>query len=561
MANFAGYLVSPINHIGYAPESANLANDPPPIVVTEYEVPTARRGSFTDNRPVDVSHVNAAGYMAGSFRHDFYYRVHLLPKVVDLGNVVSQQVVDIEVWNAWFVVNELQSISESTDGGVSFVGPIPAPTAFGPLENRVYQLTVDTAGPPNIEVMFLMSFVLDSVVLSVTGKRVVTLIALINWDDGILERYSWLTDIITTYDGGEQRVKLISEPRREIEAHLQAVGLTHIQMLESMLAGWQARAFSLPFWPDYYRLTADLPQGSTQLTGIDTTDSEFYVGGTMMFWANEYESETVEIAAMTTTSLTFALPTQGVWPTGTKYYSCKFAMIQQQQQITRPTRHVLDMKAKLIVTDNAGGTAADYPTVYGGYGVLDYVPNEVEPVEEEYIRSLRVLDPKTYKPAYEDPIGYTSHVRKVSFLAENRTKRRKLKQWLYAREGRYRPFWMPSWNHDFTMTRVITDAAQAIYIKWCGYKRYVNLSVGRNYLMVETVTGAKYYRKIVGCNEESVTEEVLNIDAPLGVTLSPSQIKRISYLNLARLESDTVEIHHLTDTVTTANIMVRTVKQ
>jgi hypothetical protein len=525
-------------------------------------VASALFGTFINNLPVAPEPKSViVGKFATSFKDDYYNRIHITPASIDLGNVISQKIIQVEVWNAFFVANLLSSIDSNAGAGISFTGPQAEPTSFNQLEPRIYTLAVEVAGPPIINTTYTLNFAEESPQLVVVGRRVILLFAGINWDKGVLERYSFLTDIITSWDGSEQRVKLRATPRREIEAHLQVFDLASMRKLQSTLFGWQSRSYLIPYWPDYYSLTADLPAGSTAIPNIPTADSEFIAGGVALLFNSLMDNESVQLQAVQSNQLVLDLPTQQAWPAGTRIYSAKFARIASQQTVTRPTRHMLDMQAKFIVTDNSGLTEMEGATLYKGYPVLLDIPNEVQDLSEDLLRPLLEFDTETVNPVVDDPIGYTTIVRRMDWLMKSRKERADFRKWLYARAGRWKPFWMPSWNEDFKLASLLAGTGTKLVVDFAFYKRFVPATLMRNALMIELFNGTRIFKDILSIDEISETEENVFIDSAVGFDIYPQDVKRISYLNLSRLDSDTVEIFHETDTISRVSALIRTVVQ
>lgn len=522
----------------------------------------SQMGVMVDQLPVSPEPQSViSSLFAPSFKDDYYDRIHITPASIDLGNVISQKIIQVEVWNAYFTANLLSSIDTNAGTGISFTGPQPEPTSFNALEPRIYTLAVEVAGPPIINTTYTLNFAAESPQLTVVGRRVILLFAGINWDSGVLERYEWLTDIITSWDGSEQRIKLRATPRREIEAHLQVFGLDFVRKLQSTLFGWQSRSYLIPYWPDYYVLSAELPAGSTVIPNIPTADAEFITGGVALLFNTINHNESVQLLEVQPNQLILDLPTQQTWPAGTRIYSAKFARIASQQTITRPTRHMLDMQAKFIVTDNSGLTETEGATLYKGYPVLLDIPNEVEALSEDLLRPLLEFDTETVNPVVDDPIGYTTIVRRMDWLMKSRKERADFRKWLYARTGRWKPFWMPSWNEDFKLVSLLAGTDTKLVIEFAFYKRFVPATPMRDALMIELFNGTRIFKDILSIDEISETEENVFIDSPVGFDIQPQEVRRISYLNLSRLDSDTVEIFHETDTISRVSALIRTVVQ
>lgn len=71
----------------------------------------------------------------------------------------------------------------------------------------------------------------------------------IDWRNGVVERWKFVSDVLTAWNGAEQRVALRAAPVVELEAEAFCVGDTAVA-----LGGWldahQAEAFNVPYWPD-----------------------------------------------------------------------------------------------------------------------------------------------------------------------------------------------------------------------------------------------------------------------------------------------------------------------
>ncbi|MCY0604035.1 hypothetical protein, partial [Klebsiella pneumoniae] len=72
---------------------------------------------------------------------EWYYRIHISPRRLDLGNVVSAQAQDVFLWNAFLEPRTLVDIA-GTDEGVLLSGQPDPPLLFPALKELTWQLTV-----------------------------------------------------------------------------------------------------------------------------------------------------------------------------------------------------------------------------------------------------------------------------------------------------------------------------------------------------------------------------------------------------------------------------------
>ena len=184
------------------PYPSTLANNPP------------NAGLLTNNLPVAEIVSTFAGNMVRQFEQDWYHHVHLLPAKIALGNLLSTQIRQVEVWNAHFAPKTLSAVVGQNDGGITLAAPANPPTTYGMLESRLHNVSVNLDGPPVIEASFTFQFPDEAPTLSISGRRVVVFGLKPNWADGWLERLMWATDVLAARDGTEQRVSLRTKPRR-----------------------------------------------------------------------------------------------------------------------------------------------------------------------------------------------------------------------------------------------------------------------------------------------------------------------------------------------------------
>lgn len=137
----------------------------------------------------------------------------------------------------------------------------------------------------------------------------------------------------------------------------------------------------------------------------------------------------------------------------------------------------------------------------------------------------------------------------IVYGIDRRTAHRSL---LYGLQGRAQPVWIPTWADDLALTADVIPTATVITVRWAGYTRYCKGGPGRRHLRIEMVDGTIYYRRVTAWSEGADGPEQLAIDAPFGVTIARRRIRQVSWMMLATLASDTVEIQHTHDIAGTA---------
>lgn len=519
----------------------------------------AGHASLVTHWPVSTTPSAHTGYIATSFYDDYYNRIHIAPRTIDIGNLLNVQTRQATIWNAYLTPQALSSVTESGTEGINESG-ITAPTTFAPIEERTIQITVDTNGPATINAHYTFHFPAESPVLTVTGRRVVVFGYAPNWSEPVRERMQWATDVLVTQSGIEQRVGLRAVPRRTLEYALLTQDRHASARLETILLGWQARIYALPVWTERQDLAAALPAGST-VVPCATSNREFSPDGLATLWRGHDQHEAVEVASVGASSITLKRGTTQAWPAGTRLYPVRLARLPQRQPLRRETDQLLSGMVSFDLVDHPGFQPMDSGDSYAGYRVYAGRINWSDPVEVETVRQLAVLDYTTGAPWVDDLSGLATILKSWHWTFGSRAEIVAFRQWLAARDGRRVPFWSVSQGDDLEVAAPIGSSDMSVTVRNIGYARYIDGRADRRHLVLTTRAGMRYYRAITAASEIDADTESLAIDAPLGATLQIGDIASLRFLHLTRLESDEIEIEWHTLDVATCSATLRSLPQ
>ncbi|WLQ14279.1 hypothetical protein O5O45_31670 [Hahella aquimaris] len=485
------------------------------------------------------------GAIAASFGVDWYHRVHVLPERIDLGSVASVQMREVEVWNAHMQPQTLDSVAREAAEGMTLTGPASPPTQFGALESRLYSLSVAPNGPPQVEAQFRFLFSSDTPTLGVTGRRIVGWTLSPDWSEPVIERLEWLTDVMRSHSGVEQRVRVRAHPRRMLEYRVLAGVDRPRVMMENLLISWQARVYGLPWWIDASVSSTPIAAG-VQTLSVDTLHRDYAVGG-LLTLVHDLRAEFAEIAAVEPNQLHLKRPLEQSWPAGTRIAPVHSARVGSSQNLSYVTDAIVAAKTQFRLEEECALIAMTEEPDYLGYPVLRVPPNWRDDLDASIMRDLRELDYLTGRRVVDDLTGVDRRRRVHRWLLAGRPAIADFRRWLAARAGRLKPFWLPSFQSDIAVVAPFGAQGAAWTIDNRGYAAGPAAWAGRRDLLIQTVSGERFYRRITGASEVDAQRELIALDQPLGVSLSPADIARISFMTLMRLDADAVEISHHTD--------------
>lgn len=526
---------------------------------TVSDTPMGISGSRTYARDVSVPAQRALiGTTIPSYFDDFYYRVHLLPNRISLGSLASEQSRTIEVWNAYLTTNTLTAIQVQGGEGMTLLGPAPAPTVFGANESRQYQLSVTPNGPPTVNARFEFVFTLDTVTLRATGRRIVGWVFSPDWSQPVIERLEWLTQVMESHSGREQRVRLRTGARRTLE-YSQLLGSHRERVrLENLLHAWQARVFGLPLWQEVQITSQAINAGAASIL-VNTDGLDFEVGG-LVGLVKGSDSEFAEITDIQTGLLSLKSPLEKSWPAGSKLLPVKPARLQNDIKLRYLSDAIVQTRSRFQLEEEWLAAAIVEPEQYRGFAVLMSPSNWAEDIDAEHSRKLVELDYLTGRRALDDLSG-TGSVRRVHhWLLNGRDAIAEFRAWLADRAGKLKPFWLPSFQADLELTSPIGAFDSAITVDNRAFAANGGAGIGRQDIVIATTNGQHHFRRVTGVTALTETTESVAIESVLGVAILPTQIRYIAFMKLVRLDTDAVEIAHHTDQLAEVSLTLRSLR-
>ncbi|MCH9691038.1 MAG: hypothetical protein K0U59_03060 [Gammaproteobacteria bacterium] len=526
---------------------------------TVSDTPIAVRGAHVYTPDIQVpAQRSLIATKVPSYFEDYYFRIHVRPNRINLGSLASEQSRNIEVWNAYLTANTLSAIEVEGGEGMTLLEPAPAPTIFGANEARQYTLAVTPNGPPTVNARFEFIFALDSATLRATGQRIVGWIFAPDWSQPVIERLEWLTQVMESHSGKEQRVRLRTGARRSLEYSLLLGTHRERVRLENLLHAWQARVFGLPLWPQVQVTSQMIYVGALSLP-IDSANKDFIVGGLVGLVLGS-DSEFAEVTEVQTNTLVLKSPLEKSWPPGTKLLPVKPARLQGELKLDYLNDAIVQTRARFQLEETWQEEPITEPLQYRDFPVLMTPSNWRENIDTEYSRKLIELDYLTGRRAFDDFSGVGRMRRAHHFLLVGRATIAGFKTWLATRAGKLKPFWLPSFQADLALTRPIGAFDSAISVDNRAFAANGGARIGRRDILIATTTGQNYFRRITGATELTNTTESLGLDKVLGEAVLPSQIRHITFMQLVRLDSDAVEIAHHTDQLAEVSLTLRSLK-
>jgi hypothetical protein len=543
MADYPGVILDPNLQLSPANQIATLGNGLPATLgfpVSLSSAPLAGpNGAVIAGSPVHSDHT---GLIETMFGGRLFERIIIVPRVETAGFVLSSTQFPVEVWNTFHdATQDLTAINITGTGGITVTNPFTLPLAIGPKGSVIFQAVLPGAGDVNIalDVVFVFAGI-SGTDMEVTGSRILVFSVQPDWEAGIEETISDLTDVMVAYDDSEQRRALRRFPRLGLKFSALTLNARDAAGMESLIWGWQHQPYGVPFWPDAQPLLADVAAGATVIE-VNTVDRLFAVGGIFMIWGDEFTFEALTILAMDSGSITASAPLQFDWSAGNGTFVAPLFLGRASNKV-KVTRlwsggDQIDIQFQGEAQQIAPSPIAAL-TQFLGFDVLEVAPNWEGELEREYSRSITTMDPGTGPITVEDKGGTPVIQHTLPWWIQPHSAVTAVRAFLLARRGQFAPFWTPTFDQDLVLAEEATAGSSVLNIQSVDYTRFLFPDPARRFLaLISRGAAPNVYVTVTGAVDNGDGTESLSLAAPLAANV-PVDSVMISFLAFSRLASD-----------------------
>jgi len=253
--------------------------------------------------------LTVSGRRARLWDGQFFGIILVIPRVKNLGPVVSQTSFPIEVWNADEVPHRGTGYGIVGSSGVTLTNGITLPGSIAPFSSVFWTAVVDGNGDAIIDT--IVTFVFPGFTgtdCQILGFRVLVYPLAPLWDREFAEEMGYATGLLRARDGTEQRWLLRAVPQRTLKfTGFTADVATTGDIMTRLFMGGQF-LFAVPYWPDGQHPTSAVGVAATTIN-VDTTTGIFAQGGLVILWRNEAYWESYTVASVTPSTVVLASPT------------------------------------------------------------------------------------------------------------------------------------------------------------------------------------------------------------------------------------------------------------
>ncbi|MBE9577843.1 hypothetical protein AAHK14_03830 [Moraxella sp. K1664] len=519
---------------------------------------------LTNHLPITTDPRTIKHIIAKSYVDDFYHRIHIDNLQADLGVVASKQVINFALWNAYFEPLDFTRIDGLAVGAYFEPHDLP-PLIFEALQERTWQLHILPDGDARLSLDLAWRFIgkhtknAYQVASQLSGQRVIGFAWLIDWDKGVAESLAWHTDILQSQTGHEQRRSLRLAPRQTLDVNLLLHGQERT-LFDLAVTAWASKNFVVPVWFYQAYLTTKINSQSRVIL-CDTTQIPYANFQYVMLIKDAFNYEVSEVGAVNDGQIVLKRPLQNAWERGTQIFPALSAQLNGLPRLTKHSSQVMRTAVSLQAVDGVNLPDPVKPDTFRGYPVLSIAPNEVDNLTHSYERLQQQLDNLSGRPLLVDSANASFSLFQYRWFLAGAEQHQEFYAWLHLLNGRQKAVWLPTFSGDLQLVNAISSGTR-FDVANCGYTKFGQGQNGRQYIYIELHGGERLYRKIISSQELGATER-LTVDESFLNNIATNQVKRMSFMSLCRLNSDTVNIVHHNDIqgLSTAEMTFRGIKE
>ncbi len=351
---------------------------------------------------------------------------------------------------------------------------------------------------------------------------------------GFVESLMWVNDVITATDGdgSEERILTRSCPKQTFRSECQSTVALN-QHLFNTVYGGLAEKWAIPVWSEG-QYAGTLAIGATG-AAVGAAAADLRAGTLALLYGRGGQYAAVLLTTVSDSAVTF--PALASEIKNAYLFPMRYGI-----QVGQPTKKIgLLYPTWVINYESFDGIefTPDAPTQFLGDDIY-FTDNLLDGDTSSSKLSSGVMRVDGELGAVYASSPWTTNriTTPYSVITKTLEDAWAYRMWLHRRQGRYRPFWYPSFEHDVRPYNTGSNITTVLTVKddqydaWARSRTHLAIQKMDNSWLARTINSAV----VVGSNVQ------LTLDTSLG-GIPTSQIQTVAYLGLKRLDSDKVDLN------------------
>lgn len=387
-----------------------------------------------------------------------------------------------------------------------------------------------------------------------------------DWNREVRVTYSFLSEIITSREGREQRIAQRNTPRLNYEFSVLLEGYDYRSLLAQMSSS-QWASLLMPDWSRPVFLRRDHTAGETILR-LEAPDTWLSDGvDAVLIWDNagaiDHLLVSVTDAASSSATISVALPR--AVPKGAALHFMRQGHLSQSLKGTMQTDRLVTMTVSFNVDPGFEEltTAPSAPLTYSGRELFLIEPNWTRPPSIELLSSLETLDYGRGRMGFFSPVPFQDRVMGAEFLGVNRTEIDEIVDFFRRQKGQQGEFYMPTYTEDLRLRSNGASGASVLRVVGSDVALHFADSLVYKHIVIFFDDGTKEIYGVTSIDtisDATGQDSRLHLSSPLGQAVTVGNVDMICWLPLCRLMSDDLVVQWVSDEVANIGVTIKTLE-
>lgn len=487
------------------------------------------------------------GLQAGGWGDVFFDNVFVSPATIDAGLVTGDETYEFSIWHSYRSSLELLGVTEFGGESVELSG-----TKSGLVTSFVsskYQVSLNQS---NSNTSYRASFdfgTAGSYDFKLSASQAIVIHFPIDWSMQPELRTSYLTEVIESWNGAEQRISLRDQPRL---SSTYQYGLTdYDQYLFGNLIGNFSGQYLVPIWPMQSELAEPVSRFDSKAIVSDL--SAWVVPGCRVMLSDADTWEICLVASVVDGVVTFSDLVKKNYRSGSRIVPVSQAWVSED---VPSTAHGMDVEVTQASFDFdevelLRPVPVDSFTIFNGRRVLDIRPDRSKDCTIQYKRLRETLDPSIGRRYIHDRVQGAVKYLQYSWRFFDHSSRKRFDDFAELERGAQGEFYIESPLVSMSLAKDIEAATLEITIGEANYKNFLKSSTFAPAIALKLYNGTVLYRNVESATQGLDNTEVVTLKESVE-NIQVDDVEYIAPLFLGRFESD--EFAHTFDTPADSSI-------
>lgn len=370
-----------------------------------------------------------------------------------------------------------------------------------------------------------------------------------NWSTPLKMSYEFKTDIITSWDGKEQRRAVRLNPRRQLSFTANAWESGKLS-LDYFMASWMTKPTLVPDFTTFVDIIIRMDAEATSAV-VDGDMSWVTPGLTVALYNRRGVMETRTVLAKASNNILFVENSPVAFGVGTRISPVFEGRVQVTPRVPRATNSKVGYQVQFDVDPGTFDYSPDAGDTWSGFReAFERKPDWKGGVDVDHVWPRETVDYEFGRVEHFVPYQFPARITRMDFLGRGYDDVKKAVDFFHRHRGRWREFILPTWEDDVPYA-FIAAGSKSILIEGMNFGQvYRDTTVFRR-IVLRMTDGSLIHRAVdfVEVLEETDSSVLWTIDSFPTIPLTPATLHGISWGLVSRFATDRLEIDWLTDSV------------